>query len=88
MIQIVCAVLDRAAGVYGRPFFVVATAQALRSFTDEVNRADAERGDMARHPGDFDLFQLGVFDDNSGVISPEVRLVTRGKDVYKGDLNV
>lgn len=81
MKQIVCSVYDGAARLYGRPFAVAAAGVAIRTFTDEVNRKDAERGDMARHPDDFDLWVLGSFDDNSGLLAGEPTLLIRGKDV-------
>lgn len=81
MKQFVVAVFDRAASVFGRPFYVQATGQAIRSFTDEVNRKDAERGDFARHPDDFDLWQLAVYDDNAGAFENVQVMLVRGKDV-------
>lgn len=80
MKHVVCSVYDRAAQFYGRPFFVVAAGQATRSFRDEVNRSDSE---MGKHPEDFDLWQLGVFDDNSGLFEPAVVQMVRGKDVVE-----
>lgn len=80
MKQVVVGVYDRAAQVFGRPFFVVARAQALRSFRDEVNRPDSE---MGRHPEDFDLFQLAVYDDGAGSFELAHELIARGKDVVE-----
>lgn len=81
MKQVVVAVFDRAAALYGRPFFVQAAGQAIRSFTDEVNRKDEQRGEFARHPDDFDLWQLAVYDDNLGAFESSVQMLVRGKDV-------
>lgn len=71
----VLSVWDEAAGVFGRPMAMVSKATGVRSFTDEVNRAGADNP-MNCHPGDFKLYCLGEFDDNSGVMSsyerPEV----------------
>lgn len=80
MKHVVYSVYDRAAQFYGRPFFVVAAGQATRSFRDEVNRSDSEFG---KHPDDYDLWQLGLFDDVSGFFEPAVQLVVRGKDVVE-----
>lgn len=84
MKQVVCAVFDQAAGVYGRPIFVVAVGQATRSFTDEVNRSAADNA-MNQHPGDFSLFQLGEYDDVTGAIESlrQPQLVVRGSDVIQ-----
>lgn len=80
MKQIVCSVFDSAAQVFGRPFFVVAKGQAIRSFSDEVQR-QAPDNELARHPDDFTLYQLAEFDDAFGAfvpVPPEVLI--RGKD--------
>lgn len=81
MKQVVVAVFDRAAQLFGRPFFVVAPGQAIRSFTDEVNRKDQERGEFSRHPDDFDLWQLGTYDDAEGKFDSVQSMLVRGKDV-------
>lgn len=81
MKQAVVAVLDRAANLFGRPFFVAALGQAIRSFSDEVNRRDADRSEMGKHPEDFDLYVLAWYDDAVGSFELDHRILTRGKDV-------
>lgn len=81
MKQAVVAVFDRAAQIYGRPFFVAAVGQAMRSFGDEINRRDGDRSEMAKHPEDFDLFLLAWYDDAHGTFDADFRILTRGKDV-------
>lgn len=66
MKMIVCSIKDRAADAFGRPFYVPAVGVAIRSFQDEVNRSDAE-SQIYQHPEDFDLFELGEFDDATGL---------------------
>lgn len=85
MKQFVVAVFDRAAQLYSRPFFVQAVGQAIRSFTDEVNRKDEQRSEFARHPDDFDLWLLGQFDDQEGRFTGEQAMLVRGKDVLLKD---
>lgn len=81
----VCAVYDHAVQTFGQPFFVAATGAALRSFTDEVNRAAGDNP-LHVHPEDFDLWELGSFDDELGSFDPsERRIVTRGKDVVRSE---
>jgi len=81
MIQIIVSVKDSAAQAFGRPIFVPSTAVAVRSFRDEINRKDSTE-DMAKHPEDFELYELGSFDDSNGVISViEPRMVARAKDL-------
>lgn len=68
MKYVVMSVYDRASMAYGRPAFVAALGAGMRSFADEVNRAEAGN-EMNKHPGDFDLFHLGEFDDSTGVFT-------------------
>ena len=77
-----CTVKDRAADAYGRPMFVPSTGIAIRSFSDEINRA-AEDNQMYNHSDDFDLYELGEFDDNTGLFSlhDQPKLLTLGKQV-------
>lgn len=62
----VCAVRDRAADVFGQPIFTTSVGAAVRSFGDEVNRAD-EKNQLYNHADDFDLYKLGTYDDAAGV---------------------
>lgn len=68
MKQVIVAVRDSKAVVFGRPFFVATAGVAIRSFTDEVNR-DAPDNQFSQHPGDFALYQLGMYDDETGSIT-------------------
>lgn len=83
MILQVCVVRDRAANVYGTPFFAPSVGVAIRSFSDEVNRA-APDNNMNRHSEDFDLFHLGTFEDNGATFTCEApRQLAVGKDVLQ-----
>lgn len=76
MIYQVCCVFDLASAAYMRPMFVAARGQALRSFTDEVNRR-ADDNVMFHHPEDFQLFYIGEWNDSDGffnLVSPLERL--------------
>lgn len=55
------SLFDRGVQAYGRPFYVPHVNAALRSLTDEVNNAQS---DLFKHPDDFDLYELGEFDDS------------------------
>lgn len=56
---------DEKAGVFSPPFYMGTEGLALRAVSDLV--AD-ERTTVARHPNDFILYELGAFDDSTGVI--------------------
>jgi hypothetical protein len=78
---VIVSVKDSAAQAFGRPIFVPSNAVAIRSFRDEVNRKDST-DDLSRHPDDFELYEVGVFDDATGIIVViEPRLVARAKDL-------
>lgn len=78
----ICAVRDRALDAFMQPFFAPALGLAVRSFSDEVNRAESP---MCAHPEDYDLFYLGTFDDATGKFNAGdgPRQVAIGKDVKR-----
>ena len=78
----ICSVKDRAADAFGRPMFVPSTGVAIRSFSDELNRSDADN-QLYNHPDDFDLYEFGVFDDNTGLFElyDQPKLLSLGKQV-------
>jgi len=86
MKMLVCTIRDRAAEAYGRPFFLPATGVAIRSFQDEVNR-NAPDNQIYAHPDDFDLFELGMFDDFDGsfVLHEAPKLLALGKQLKSRD---
>lgn len=74
------AVRDSAVDAFMRPFFCPSTAFAVRSFSDAVKEADSP---MAKSPGDYALFELGSFEEETGrfenLESP--RQLVRAQDV-------
>lgn len=75
MISHAYSIFDSKAAVFGPPIFFQNSALAIRSFTDYANDPSMM---IHRHPEDFSLFQIGTFDDNTGVLSSitPVSLVT------------
>lgn len=63
----VFVVKDAKVEAYGTPFVAQATGAAIRSFSDEVNRTDGE-SQVAKHPEDFTLFEIGEYDDQTGTM--------------------
>ena len=82
MISVIVSVRDNAAEAFGRPMYLQSLGVAIRSFTDEVNREDKDN-QLFNHPDDFDLYELGVFDDFTGKydIRDNPSVIVRGKDV-------
>ena len=82
MISVIVSVRDSAAEAFGRPMYLQSLGVAIRSFTDEVNREDKDN-QLFNHPDDFDLYELGLFDDSNGSyqIRDNPTVIVRGKDV-------
>lgn len=58
-------IYDTKACLYGPPFFAPTVGAAVRSFSDLAND---KQSSINKHPSDYVLFQLGVFDDNDGSV--------------------
>lgn len=60
-----------------------ARGQAIRSFSDGVNDHRTPNNVLAAHPADFTLFEVGEYDDRTGIVSMyESRIsVVNGLDV-------
>ena len=65
MKRVVMAIKDLATQLYGQPFFVLARGQGMRTFNDEINRQAPDNG-LWTHPEDYELYELGTFDDEKG----------------------
>lgn len=67
MKRYVIAVRDRAADTFGSPWFSAALGAAVRAFGDEINSSESV---ASKHPEDYDLYELGMFDDDTGMFEP------------------
>lgn len=79
MIHYIVSIRDSAVKAYMRPFFVPSLGSAIRSFGDEVQRKDS---DIAKHPTDYELYELGLFDDDDASVTmvDKPRLIARAID--------
>ena len=79
---VMCSIRDIVVGAFNRPYFLVSRGQAIRSFQDEVMRS-SEDNPMYKHPADYELYELGKFDDQSGgfEVYAQPELIARGSDV-------
>lgn len=59
-------VYDSKAEAFIQPFYAQATGAAIRSFEAACNE---EGHDFARYSGDYTLYELGQFDQNTGKIN-------------------
>lgn len=67
MKTLIFAVRDNAAEAYMQLWTAPTKGAALRSFSDATNDGQSP---ICKHPQDHVLFQLGEYDDNTGVITP------------------
>ena len=65
---VVFAVLDTKAGAFLQPFFSLSRGVAIRQFTQAANDAGH---DFCTFAGDFHLFEIGEFDQESGQLVPK-----------------
>lgn len=65
MKQLIATVYDQAVGAFMQPFFCRSKSEAIRSFTDAVDKSDTP---FCVHPEDYTLFVIGEYDDLSGNI--------------------
>ncbi len=61
------SVHDTKAAAYLQPWFQTKDALAIRNFADCVNDKNHNFG---RHPEDYNLFQIGEFNDQNATIEP------------------
>lgn len=68
------AVLDTKVGAFGNLFIDMADAAAIRSWSDGVNESNPKNA-WFNHPEDYALYKLGCYDQATGEIIPESKMV-------------
>lgn len=83
MKMVVMAVHDIKTGVFAAPFSCIALGQGKRLFGDWINDANTP---LYKHPGDYKLYHIGYYFDDSGRLEPLdiVRLEGNGDDYVVG----
>ena len=72
-------ILDKKAKFYSTPWYSVNNDTAIREFVRTVSKGE---GHAHHFPDDFVLYQIGEFDDSTGVItSCAIELLMLGNDV-------
>lgn len=66
MITIGFSLLDMKTGIFNTPFFLAHAGQAIRACVDLGQDRNTSVG---RHPADFQLCQVGTFDDQTGMFA-------------------
>lgn len=63
----IVAIYDVKAEVYLNPFAARALGEAQRMFQDAINNKNADNP-LSVHPEDFDLYEVGTFATDSGLL--------------------
>jgi hypothetical protein len=61
------SLLDTKAECYGAPFLQKTKAEAIRGFIQAANDPETM---MFKHPADYVLYELGIWNEDSGEILP------------------
>lgn len=67
MIQKMYSVRDQKAEVFNLPFYSKTHGEAERNFTQLVND---EKSMPGNYPDDYDLYWIGDYNDQTGVVTP------------------
>lgn len=69
---VIVAVKDQLSNVYSQPMFFATEAAAIRAFHDALQDPN---NTLSKHPKDFDMHKLGLFDDATGHFESEIPVV-------------
>lgn len=75
--KILVALYDRAVEAYAPVMTVNTRAEAIRSFRQECNN---KQGQLCQHPSDYELWQIGEYDDQTGMIVSTNERIARAED--------
>lgn len=78
--KLLVALYDRATEAYAPVMTVHTRGEALRSFKQAVNDPQTP---IYNNPTDYELWQLGTYDDQNGEITAQPELLGRAED-FKG----
>lgn len=66
----VYAVQDAKSGMFNAPIFLLSDGEALRAFMDACREGSDSL--LSKYPEDFNLFFIGTYDENEGILKGEV----------------
>lgn len=78
----IVSVYDKKTDVYSQPWAEKTEVHAYRSFQGAVNTADSNNM-LYNYPEDHDLYILADFDETTGAITPNKKLLATGTAVKK-----
>jgi len=79
MKKVIMCLRDRAAQAFIQPFTTPRVELAVRSLQ---NTLASQKTEMNQFPDDYELYELGTFDDNSGEfeVLPRPKLITTARE--------
>lgn len=77
----IVAVHDAALACFLNPFVVPHIGGAIRSFMDEAKNPESP---VHKHPEDYDLYLIGDYDTDTGMITPQVPMQIASATDAKG----
>lgn len=72
------AVYDIKAKFFNKPMYLRNAAEALRAFEEEANNPQSQLNKFA---ADFTLFEIGEYDDETGILTHELAHVSLGNAI-------
>lgn len=60
------SVFDTKSKAFSKPVYCITRGVVIRSITEELKNADS---DYAKYPSDFTLFEVGEWDDSTGMFT-------------------
>lgn len=82
MHQILFAIKDEKVGTFNRPFSANSIVDAIRTLSPVVNSGDANNL-LAQYPGDFHLYQVGKFIQETGELIAEIHAIANLQTLKK-----
>jgi len=72
MVHLLCAVKDIKSNNFNRPFPEINRVNAVRGLSIVVNDPNTQ---LHHFPQDFELFQIGTFDDETGKLESSIQFI-------------
>lgn len=82
-LSLMFSTFDRASESFSPPFAAPHAGVAIRGFSDAIGNVQRNT-DISNHPDDYDLFEIGTFDNETGRLEPHIegkKLLVQGKQV-------
>ena len=75
--KVLVALYDRAVEAHAPVMTVNTRNEAIRSFRQECQNRESP---IAKNPTDYELYQIGTYDEESGTIEAKRELIARAED--------